>query len=297
MGVGTAARAAGAAFTAGLSNLKAVVKSAVSTSDTLSEAAATGLTKAKNTLSEGLETAGENIENIRSAFKQFEFDIDALDGVTGMTQVDKAFFKSYKAVLSTSFSAIEAASAAVDEAADAAGTAAKKGVMGRLGDVANSPTGQTILKTGGVFGGLYFISKMDEDIEEDRAACISACLPSNWDEYQEDATAPVTYTTSAELAELGLTNSAPVCTSSKLTDPGCFEYCNNACIALNPTFLSKYTAPFTQAVEDAAEAAGVVVKDVAGGAGGIMSGFLSGLGIPLAIAAGIIVLILIVMNG
>ena len=143
---------------------------------------------------------------------------------------------------------------------------------------------------------------MDEDIAEDIAACTSACLPLNWDEYQADNSVELKYTTQAELETLDL-KGGPICTASKLTNPGCYEYCRNECEKLHPSFLSSYLDPLTTAVTDVSrdlgEAAGATAAAAAGAAaeagGAAAGGLFKGLGLPLTIAAIIIFLIVIVM--
>jgi len=263
----------------------------------LSDEVATGFSKAADDLVQGVAEAGDNVNSLQKAFTDYSKKLDEL--AEKGTASDKAFVKSFKNIVNPEITK------AADDIAEAGGSAVsstKKGIMDRIGDAANSPTGQKLLVGAGVFGGMMYIQKQQEDIAEDKAACIAACLPSNWDEYQSNTSVELKYTTQEELETLDL-KGGPICTAAKFTKPGCYTHCNNMCEKLNPSFLSKFIDPFTAAVADVSadlgEAAGSTAAaglgaaaDVGGAAAG---GLFKGLGVPLTIAAIIIVMIIVVM--
>ena len=268
-----------------------------SVSSKVSDDIVKGFSKAADDLVTGVAKAGDDAGSLKKAFTDYSSKLDDL-AKTG-TESDKAFVKSFQDIVSPQIT--KAVDDITDASADAV-TSTKKGIMDRIGDAANSPTGQKLLVGAGVFGGMMYIQDQQEGIAEDKAACIAACLPSNWDEYQSDTSIELKYTTQDELETLDL-KGGPICTAAKLTIPGCYSHCNNECEKLNPSFLSKFIDPFTTAVTDvaadlgeaagatAAAAAGAVVKTGGAAAGGLFKG----LGVPLIISAIIIVMIIIVM--
>tara|TARA_R110001592_G_scaffold362916_1_gene678833 strand:+ start:130 stop:1020 length:891 start_codon:yes stop_codon:yes gene_type:complete len=253
--------------------------------------------KAADDLVIGVAKAGDDVGSLKKAFTEYSSKLADL-AKTG-TESDKAFVKAFQKAVSPQIT--KAVDDITDASADAV-TSTKKSVMDRVGDAVNSPTAQKLLVGAGVFGGLMFIRKQDEDIADDKAACIAACLPSNWDEYQSNTSVELKYTTQDELEALDL-KGGPICAAAKFTNPGCYTHCNNMCEKLNPSFLSRFIDPFTSATTDVAaelgEAAGSTAAaglGAAAGAGGAAAGgVFKGLGVPLTIAAIIIVMIIVVM--
>ena len=263
-----------------------------------SDEAVTSFKKAADDLVKGVAEAGDDVGSLKNAFTDYSRKLDELgDAATG---ADKEFFKNFKDIVNPQITK------ALDDISEAASDAAKstqKGTWDKIGDAINSPTSQKLILGLGVFGGMMYIKQMQEDIEEDRGACIAACLPTNWDEYQSDTSVELKYTTQDELETLDL-KGGPICTAAKLTNPGCYTHCNNECTKLNPSFLSKYIDPFTEAVtdvvEDVAEStgtlAGAAASAAAKGAGAAAGGFFGGFGLPLSIAAIVIVMIIVAMT-
>ena len=263
----------------------------------LSGKVAEGFSKAADDLAAGVASAGDDVGDLAKAFTDYSKNL--ADLTESAKDIDKAFLESFQVIISPQITkAVDDITAA---GADAA-SSTKKGIMDRIGDAANSPTAQKLLVGAGVFGGMMYIQDQQGGIAEDKAACIAACLPSNWDEYQSDTSVELKYTTQDELETLDL-KGGPICTAAKLTNPGCYSHCNNECERLNPSFLSKYIDPFTAAVTDVAadlgEAAGTTAAAAAGAAGEVggaaTSGLFKGIGVPLTITAITIVLIIIVM--
>ena len=297
MTVGAAVKAGLRSIADGIGNAAKSFTKNFTKSAKLSDEVATGFSKAADDLVKGVADAGDNVGSLSKAFTDYSKKLDEL--AEAGSESDKAFVKSFKDIVTKD---IARAADDIAEASGSAATSARKGIMDRIGDAANSPTGQKLLVGAGVFGGMLYIQKQQEGIAEDKAACIAACLPSNWDEYQSNTSVELKYTTQAELETLDL-KGGPICTAAKFTNPGCYTYCNNECEKLNPSFLSRYIDPFTAAVADVAEdlgaAAGATaaagIKAAAGAGGAAAGGLLKGLGTPLTIAAIVIVLIVIVM--
>ena len=285
---------AGAGLKAGLKSIAHAIRSAAEKftriGGKISDEVATGFSKAAADLVKGVAEAGDEVGALKKAFTDYASKLDEL-AKTG-TESDRAFVKSFKDIVSPD---IKKATSDITKAGDDAASSTKKGIMERIGDAANSPTGQKLLVGAGVFGGMMYIQKQQEDIDEDKAACIAACLPSNWDEYQSNTSVELKYTTQAELETLDL-KGGPICTAAKLTNPGCYTHCNNECEKLNPSFLSKFIDPFTAAVTDVAEDLGEVAGAAAQGVEATGKGLFKGLGFPLSLAAVVIVLIIIVMR-
>ncbi|MDB4588366.1 hypothetical protein N9095_00140 [bacterium] len=297
MGVSAGVKAGLKALASSISSAARAAKNFTGIGLKLSDEAAASFSKASDDLVKGVADAGDNAGSLKKAFTDYANKLDDLaDSATGN---DEIFLKNYKNSIKQDITK------AVDDIAEAGGDAAtstKKSIADRLGDAVNSPTGQKLLVAAGVFGGMEYIKRMNEDIAEEKAACISACFPSNWDEYQSNTSVELDYTTKEELETLDLTG-GPICSAAKLKNPGCYEYCNIECEKLNPSFLSRYIDPFTslttELARDVGEAAGATAAAAAGAAaeagGAAADGLFKGLGLPLTIAAIVIVLIIIVM--
>lgn len=278
---------------AGLSALANGVKFAAKNftegaASTMSTAVKNRFRNAAEKLVNAVDAAGDAIA-ARRAFTTYLNKLDEIaDGATGN---DKEFIRSFRNSINDDITS------GVSGSVDSASTSTNRGLLDRFGGALNSPTGQKLLLGAGVFGGLEYIRLQDENIEEERAACVAACLPSNWDEYQSDTSVELKYTTPDELETLDL-NGGPICTAANMESPGCYAHCYDMCADLNPNFLSRYISPFTNAVTDATRGLGDAAVAGAEGAGSGLLALLDaifgdGLGILGAIAAIIIFLIII----
>lgn len=279
-----------AGFSAIANGIKNAAKTFTDAADTMSTSVRNGLKNAADELVRAVDAAGDAIA-ARGAFTTYLNKLDEIAG--GATGADEAFIRSFRNLINPDVQR------GVSGSVDSASTSTNRGLLDRFGDALNSPTGQKLLLGAGVFGGLEYIRLQDENIDEERAACVAACLPSNWDEYQSNTSVELKYTTQDELETLDL-NGGPICTAAKMQSPGCYAHCYNTCAELNPSFLSRYISPFTNAVTDATRGLGDVATAGADAAGSGLTALLDaifgdGLGILGAIASIIIFLIIVVM--
>jgi hypothetical protein len=256
----------------------------------MSTAVKDGLKNVAEELVNAVDAAGDAIAAKR-AFTKFRNDLDNI--VAGTSGTDREFMVSFRNLINDDITS------GVSGSVGSASTSTNRGLLDRFGEALNSPTGQKLLLGVGVFGGLEYIRWRDEETQEDRAACVAACLPSNWDEYQSNTSVELKYTTPDELKTLNL-EGGPVCTAARMESPGCYDHCYQMCERLNPSFLSRYISPFTNAVTDATRGLGDAAVAGAEGAGSGLLALLDaifgdGLGILGAIAAITIFLIIVVM--
>ena len=133
----------------------------------------------------------------------------------------------------------------------------------------------TLLSTGVIAGGIYYLDQKYKDAKEEVKDCMKVCLPANWDDYaygdldKQDL----------QYKELENVGEQPVCSSSM---PDCGKYCGDKCEEIHD-----YDAPGSGLIGGLAKDAGETAGDVFSG---LFGGLFEGLGIDdttLAVSSGV----------
>ena len=208
---------------------------------------------------------------------------DKVDDIAGFStalkaQIKAAFSSSqlFKRMLDTNPDAIVDVFKRIDDvdlkkigdSLDAASATKLKKALADSGNLSLSakmfPDGATVrtaLAIGAGVGLLAYLDKKFEDEEEDFKNCMAACVPHNWDQYEQGGiqASELEYSTEETLEDYQITpiDNQPYCVSP---NKKCEEYCQPKCDEE-----TKSDLPFSSVPERAAEEAGGLLKALFGG--------------------------------
>jgi hypothetical protein len=208
---------------------------------------------------------------------------DKVDDIAGLSSALKAQLKTafsnttlFKTMLDTNPDAIIDVFKRMDDvdlkkigdSLDATGTTKLKKALADSGNLSLSakmfPDGATVrtaLTIGAGVGLLAYLDKKFEDEEEDFKNCMAACVPHNWDQYEQGGiqASELEYSTEETLKDYQITpiDNQPYCVSP---NKDCEEYCQPKCDEE-----TKSDLPFSSVPERAAEEAGGLLKALFGG--------------------------------
>lgn len=208
---------------------------------------------------------------------------DKVDDIAGLSSALKAQLKTafsnttlFKTMLDTNPDAIIDVFKRMDDvdlkkigdSLDATGTTKLKKALSDSGNLSLSakmfPDGATVrtgLAIGAGVGLLAYLDKKFEDEEEDFKNCMAACVPHNWDQYEQGGiqASELEYSTEETLKDYQITpiDNQPYCVSP---NKKCEEYCQPKCDEE-----TKSDLPFSSVPERAAEEAGGLLKSLFGG--------------------------------